>query len=284
MSTKNIYEIKENYAILKIYSKPYGLKEVLIDIEDVVKCQKINWHIEKDRKYIIRGNKKQNLWKLLLNYQGKLFINHKNKNEFDFRKNNLEIAKMDIIHKAKKENYYQHKNEFILKKDYCIIKIFSKVYGVKEVLINIEDYEKVKNYSWAITKKQKDKTFYVRTVRNYKNILLHRFIINAQKNEYIDHINHDGLDNRRCNLRIVTSNENSQNRLIKNKYIGVNKITNEKTIKWVAGITVNGQYIYLGRYKTEIEAIEARRQAELKYWGKEALKINDENRKRTELY
>lgn len=48
--------------------------------------------------------------------------------------------------------------------------------------------------------------------RNYRTFLLHRVITGAKEGDVVDHINHDPLDNRKSNLRIVTPAENAQNR------------------------------------------------------------------------
>jgi len=81
-------------------------------------------------------------------------------------------------------------------------------------IIDDEDYSIFASYKWHSFKKHN--TFYVRTnVGYYPNrypILLHRLIMNAPKYMQIDHINKNGLDNRKCNLRIVTASENCKNR------------------------------------------------------------------------
>ena len=74
---------------------------------------------------------------------------------------------------------------------------------------------------------------------------------------FVDHINHNGLDNRRCNIRIVDNQKNGFNKRPNNnclysQYKGVSYYKKDK--KWSSQISVNNKSIYLGRYDTELEA------------------------------
>ena len=89
---------------------------------------------------------------------------------------------------------------------------------------------------------------------------LHRLILNAKKGEIVDHINHNKLDNRKENLRIVTKQQNAQNR---KKQCGVFKRNDSG--KWQAQIMVNYKNIKLGCFNTYQEALEVRTNAERKY-------------------
>jgi hypothetical protein len=90
---------------------------------------------------------------------------------------------------------------------------------------------------------------------------LHRFLLGVDdKSLYVDHINGNTLDDRRCNLRIVSSLGNHLNLHRKklnatSKYFGVSKlkVTTRKK-PWVASITINGKILYLGHFATEKEA------------------------------
>ena len=91
--------------------------------------------------------------------------------------------------------------------------------------------------------------------------------ITIPKNKVIDHINGNKIDNRLCNLRIVSPQKNSLNqaRHREGKMRGVMWHSVHK--KWLARITVNKKRIYLGYFKTEQEATKARLDAERKYYG-----------------
>ena len=100
---------------------------------------------------------------------------------------------------------------------------------------------------------------------NRKNIRLHRFITNCPKDKVVDHINHNTLDNRRCNLRICTARENSMNRSDNNTgCCGVHYIKRDNTYR--ATISINGKLVHLGQSKDINKAIEMRINAEKKYY------------------
>jgi hypothetical protein len=110
--------------------------------------------------------------------------------------------------------------------------------------IDTEDYKKISKYSWYM-----DKDGYIATKINGKTTFLHRFIMNAQKGEYVDHINHRPEDNRKSVLRICTNQENVRNSKNTKGYYW-----HKQRNKYCARITVNGKSISLGLYKTEDEA------------------------------
>jgi len=75
----------------------------------------------------------------------------------------------------------------------------------------------------------------------------------------VDHINGDGLDNRRCNLRQATNSQNQMNRGKFSKsssmFKGVTFLKNDK--RWWARISVGGKRIDLGRFISEVDAAKA---------------------------
>lgn len=149
------------------------------------------------------------------------------------------------------------------------IRINSKKYGILEILLDDEDYNKIQkdfnNLNWSITKNHNG--LYAQKRVNKKNIYLHRYIMN-NPNGIVDHINHNTLDNRKENLRITNNANNLRNGNIrKNNKSGINGVYyDKKRNKYSASIKVNYKNIFLGRFKTLEEAIKIRKQAELKYW------------------
>lgn len=87
--------------------------------------------------------------------------------------------------------------------------------------------------------------------------------------EVIDHINHNGLDNRKCNLRICTNQENICNcEIPKNNKSGCKGVYWAKyKQKWTVQVTINNKTKYIGRYENLEDAIKARQEASKKYYG-----------------
>lgn len=86
----------------------------------------------------------------------------------------------------------------------------------------------------------------------------------------VDHINGDSLDNRAVNLRLATASQNQQNR---KNVKGIQKVGK----KWYAKISANNVIHKLGSFKTEEEALQAYREAKLKYHNvgmKEIIELN----------
>ena len=94
-------------------------------------------------------------------------------------------------------------NEIIKYDNYAEIILYDNNYEEKcRAIIDIEDVDKVNFTSWYL-----DKNGYVvskcKQTKN-KGIYLHRLILNAEKMDVVDHINHNTLDNRKENLRLCT--------------------------------------------------------------------------------
>ena len=125
----------------------------------------------------------------------------------------------------------------------------------KYALVDEEDYERVNQYNWFVHINQ-----YASTRLESKQILLHRFIMDAKKGEFVDHINFNGLDNRKINLRICSKAENqTHQRPSKNKFKtafkGVYWIKSKN--KWRVEVSKMGIRYYMGYYYDEIEAARA---------------------------
>lgn len=86
-------------------------------------------------------------------------------------------------------------------------------------------------------------------------VAMHRLIAMAPKGMVVDHINGNTLDNRSCNLRVVTQQENTWNRRAR----GMSGLNGVKKIRdrWIAQIAPNGVEISLGTYQTKEEAAAA---------------------------
>ena len=87
---------------------------------------------------------------------------------------------------------------------------------------------------------------------------MHRRILEVGPGLFVDHINHNGLDNRKANLRAATALQNTWNNLRKrgkNRFRGVswNKVEN----KWQAQLGQAGKHINVGYFDDEVEAASA---------------------------
>jgi hypothetical protein len=110
--------------------------------------------------------------------------------------------------------------------------------------------------------------------RKWGNVFVHREILGLLPCELagmrVDHVDGNGLNNRRSNLRICTNSQNSMNRRpIRNKrYTSFKGIYFEpERLLWVAAIQVNGKTIKLGRFRQEEEAARAYDQAAKQHFG-----------------
>lgn len=109
-----------------------------------------------------------------------------------------------------------------------------------------------------------------------KRLLAHLLIMGKKDGYEVDHFNRNKLDNRRENLRFVTHIENLHNvdplSLLKNNPatgVSVNKSC-KSYISYAAYIRVDGKKKHLGCFRTLDEAIRARKEAEVFYWGNQA--------------
>lgn len=161
-------------------------------------------------------------------------------------------------------------------------------------LIDDEDLELVSKISWS--PRWDTNTFYAHggdrngVFKEYhgsnkrgRTVQMHRIIMGAKPGEFVDHINHNGLDNRKCNLRLCSALENARNgRSAKNansKYLGVwyEPPRGGRKDRYRSAIRVNRKLINLCSTQNEKEAAFAYNAAALKYFG-EFASINIINR------
>ncbi|MEF3306645.1 HNH endonuclease [Paenibacillus sp. GYB003] len=163
-------------------------------------------------------------------------------------------------------------NKYEIRGDVTAIKIVSRKYGTFETLISTSKLDLVSDYvdHWFIQFNNRNKSFYVSGKSkhdNYKKqVSIHRLIMGFPVRKIVDHINHDTLDNRDSNLRLVSNLQNQQNRkdATRNSSSGVRNVHWHKAYgKWEVQIKMNQKKITIG-YFTDIKeaekaAIEARR-------------------------
>lgn len=129
-------------------------------------------------------------------------------------------------------------------------------------IVSPEDYQFLSQFKWHVSRSPR--TSYAITHVKGKTVYMHRLIMAAPQGLEVDHINNDGLDNRRANLRLCTSAENKANMRIrvdnKSGYKGIN--FDKQTGKWRARIRFNNKEYSLGRHITKDAAVKAREEAQ----------------------
>ena len=135
----------------------------------------------------------------------------------------------------------------------------------KYTIVDDEDYNFLNKYKWSTSKNKN--VYYARKRHNNTKITMHRMIMNQDKNKQIDHINGNGLDNRKCNLRICTQSQNLHNaRISKRNTSGYKGISwYKKSKKWLVRISVNGKNKHIGYFIDINEAKNSYIKAAKKY-------------------
>lgn len=139
----------------------------------------------------------------------------------------------------------------------------------KHVLVDDEDYEYLNQWKWYCD----NRGYALRGVNinkhTHKIIRMHRVIMDVPKGLYIDHINHNTLDNRKSNLRICNRSQNNQNQIkrpgLTSRYKGV--CWCERDNGWYAQIGINGKQINLGLFRDEALAAKTYDEKAKEYFG-----------------
>ncbi len=158
-------------------------------------------------------------------------------------------------------------NQYVYKEQYYEV-ILTNFEGkeIARAKVGKKDLKKVQICRWGYSNTTKTTQGFVKG----HNTTMHQIILGKRKGKVIDHINHDRLDNRRQNLRYATKSQNAMNR---GSITGITKVLRANGVeKWVAQIMVNYKHISLGVFMDKQDAINARKQAEVKYFGKFAYK------------
>lgn len=131
------------------------------------------------------------------------------------------------------------------------------IFPTGKALIDDADLNLVKNYCWRIHDEDSGLQY---VARASPWLYMHRLIMSAPNGVLVDHRNGNGLDNRRENLRLATSSQNSANRrkrqqALSSRFKGVR--FSRKAKKWEASIGVDRRRIYLGCFVNEEDAARA---------------------------
>lgn len=124
-------------------------------------------------------------------------------------------------------------------------------------IIDAEDLELVSQHKWCATRGRN--TDYVQRKHGKQTVLLHRVLLNAPYGMHVDHRNHNGLDNRKENLRVCSPVENLMNsrkrKGCSSEFKGVRKLLDGRPRPWMATVQVNKKS-YTCSFLTELEAAE----------------------------
>ena len=142
----------------------------------------------------------------------------------------------------------------------------------EEFWFDKEDYNLVKDYCWHYNRRGHVEAW---SIQKQKQITIHRLVMGVEDtNTEVDHIRHPPrnehkVDNRKSNLRIVIHADNAKNHVIQiNNTSGVSGVHySARDNKWVARIGINGKRTLLGYFDDKDDAIKARKEAEIKYYG-----------------
>ena len=155
----------------------------------------------------------------------------------------------------------------------------------KFAIVDPEDFERLNKHKWYVCKGVN--TFYAgRNIRIGKKrlyIKMHREIINPPEHLLVDHINHNGWDNRKANLRPATHAQNNINRPYINRYNSPSKYKgvtwSKHANKWRVRVALNNRYESIGYFDNEIEAAKAYDKAAKKHHKEFAVLNFPENAK-----
>lgn len=152
-----------------------------------------------------------------------------------------------------------------------------RVPSEKFAKVDDEDYDYLMQWKWH-SEKHKHCLYAARTerifeegvlIKRVKRFWMHRVVLKeTDPKVFVDHINHDGLDNQKSNIRLCSSQQNSRNaRKRKANTISVYKGVSKSRKRWCAYIRINRKGIHLGNYDREEDAAQAYNEAAIKYHG-----------------
>ncbi len=136
-----------------------------------------------------------------------------------------------------------------------------------DAIVDAEDLISLSECRWNVS--SQGKLRYARRKNKGKTVYMHREIMNIPNGVQIDHINGNGLDNRKVNLRICNHSQNQQNRAKRgnksSRFKGVD--WHKLSKKWRARICINRKRIHIGYYNSENEAAKAYDQKAVELFG-----------------
>jgi hypothetical protein len=141
----------------------------------------------------------------------------------------------------------------------------------KNAIVDATDYEWIKQWNWCSIKIGNNT--YASAFDGKKNVYMHRKILNPKKGLQVDHINRNGLDNRRENLRQCSRAENSWNteKPVTNTSGFKGVYWDKSRRKWLVLVKKRGKCFSGGRFTLKEQAIESYNELVRKHHGEFAL-------------
>jgi hypothetical protein len=136
-------------------------------------------------------------------------------------------------------------------------------------MVDDDDYDRVIKMAWHSWRCRNIWYAVSSNNRKRKFILMHRFILDATRGTEIDHIDRNGLNNQKSNLRYCSNSQNQQNKTgwAKSGYKGVYPRDYKGSIRYRVLIQINKKTIHIGYFSTAEEAAKEYDKAALQYFG-----------------
>ena len=141
-------------------------------------------------------------------------------------------------------------------------------------VVDADDYDFLSRWKWyAVAGHRTSYAIRAQSLPGGKQIkiFMHRLLLETPPGMVSDHIDCDGLNNTRGNLRVVTTRQNQMNQRPRrggtSPFKGVSLDTSRPRTPWLAQIKVNGHTIHLGRFSCRDDAARAYAAAAAKHFG-----------------
>lgn len=244
---------------LNIRSKVFGNRIVNVDEDDFEKFGVINWGLCKSNSGLsvrgwdnsVRPRIQVRLSRLIVNAEDGDMVYFKDGNGLNLTKSNLVV---------------RYRQKFIEHPYFYKLLIYDKNEVEHTVLLDKQDYDKVKDYNWRITK-NKNKFYVNVSQRGHRS--MHSMLMGLDDDLIIDHKDGNPLNNRRSNLRMATYTQNAYNTKIK-----PNNTTGYKGVFYVKSRNRYWAYIKAdkkrysgGFFKTAVDAAKKYNEMAVKYHG-----------------
>lgn len=139
-----------------------------------------------------------------------------------------------------------------------------------EVQVDDEDYPILSRHKWYLHNGHNTKTKYAHT-NIHGTLLMHRLIVGSNT-VVVDHIDHNGLNNQKANLRVISDSQNKHSGPLrkdnKTGYKGVFYVASRG--KYVAYIRKNNKRKHIGVFDDKYSAAEAYNKVALELYGEQA--------------